>query len=96
MDTRHAATSAPNVGSFILYTVAVLTGVSVLFPPFTSLSGTEYAFVLTGPEWSHRLGPVGAELGLKARIHWAALGVQLAALWTLALGARWLVARPGA
>lgn len=69
-----------------MYVAAVLTVVIVLFPPFTSIDGTEYAFVLTGPEWT-RLS------GLTPRIYWAALGVQLGTVWALALGARWFFGR---
>lgn len=87
-----AASTAPpagfaNLARFVVYVAVVLTLLMLLFPPFTSLNGTEYAFVATGPEWSQAMGAVGAELGLTARIHWIALGVQLGALWAIALGA---------
>jgi hypothetical protein len=83
-NTAHAG-AAP----FIVYVAVVLTVVMALFPPFVSLNGTEYAFFLTGPEWSRQMGSFGESLGLTARIHWIALAVQLGALWAIALGARW-------
>ncbi|HET6567517.1 MAG TPA: hypothetical protein VFG50_06095 [Rhodothermales bacterium] len=76
---------------FILYVGAVLTVVMILFPPFTSLNGTEYAFFLTGPEWSRAAGELGSNLGLTAHIHWALLLMQLAVVWALALGARYFL-----
>jgi hypothetical protein len=79
---------------FLVFAAVVVTFALMIFPPFTSLHGTEYAFVLTGPEWSRRIGALGPELGLDARIHWPALLVQLGALWALALGARWFLLRP--
>ncbi|CAN5696548.1 hypothetical protein BH23GEM7_BH23GEM7_26070 [soil metagenome] len=87
-------TSAARVASFIVYVAVVLTVVRMLFPPFTSLNGTEHAFVLTGPEWSRSMGILGEELGLRARVDWIALSVQLAALWAIALGAKWFLGRP--
>ncbi len=77
--------------AFIIYVTAVLTVVMLLFPPFVSLSGTEYAFLLTGPEWSRAMGAFGEEVGLTARVHWEALIVQLGALWAIGLGARWFL-----
>jgi hypothetical protein len=78
-----------------LYAALLLTAVMVLFPPFTSLGGTEYAFVLTGPAWSQAMGSVGRELGLEARLHWPLLCVQLGVVWAAALGLRrLLVASP--
>lgn len=74
------------------YLALLLTAAMVLFPPFTSLGGTEYAFVLTGPAWSQAMGAVGSELGLGARLHWPLLLVQLAVLWAAALGLRRLLA----
>ncbi|MBA3895015.1 MAG: hypothetical protein H0X69_15225 [Gemmatimonadales bacterium] len=71
----------------------VLTGAMLLFPPFISVNGTEHAFVATGPEWMHRMGARGEDFGLTARIHWAALLVQVAAVWAIALGARWFLGR---
>lgn len=86
---------AANPAAFAVYVAAVLTLVIGLFPPFVSLGGMEYAFVLTGPEWSRAMGVVGTELGLEARIHWPLLLVQLGAVWAIALGARrFLVAPP--
>lgn len=90
-NTPAANGSAANVSRFVTYVTGVLTVVMLLFPPYTSLNGTEYAFLLTGPEWSRAMGAVGAELGLTARIHWIALGVQLGAVWAIALGARWFL-----
>ncbi len=68
---------------------AALSVAMVLVPPFTSVSGTEYAFVLSGPAWARTM--VAVDLGLTARLHWPLLFVQLAAVWTLALGAWWAV-----
>ncbi|MBA2244114.1 MAG: hypothetical protein H0W11_04100 [Gemmatimonadetes bacterium] len=92
---QRSTPSAANLASFIVYVTVVLTAVLVLFPPFTSLNGIEHAFVLTGPEWSRGMGMLGEELGLRARIHWAALLVQLGAVWAIALGARWFLGRDG-
>lgn len=79
--------SALRAARFIAFVAAVLTVVMVLFPPYTSISGAEYAFVLTGPAWAHHAGTLGADLGLSARIDWARLAVQFAAVWALAFGA---------
>lgn len=81
----------PKIAPFIVYVAAVLTVAMILFPPFTSLGGTEYAFALTGPEWARAMGDVGADLGLGARLYWPLLVVQLAALWAIALGAKRLL-----
>jgi hypothetical protein len=94
-------TASPAMAGFAVYMAAVLTVAMALFPPFTSVNGTEYAFVATGPEWARHLGAVGEGLGVTARIHWTALGVQVGTLWAIALGARWYLtpgarARPGA
>lgn len=70
---------------FARYAALLLTAVMVLFPPFTSLGGTEYAFVLTGPAWSQAMGAMGSDLGLEARLHWELLAVQLAMLWLTTL-----------
>lgn len=78
-----------HVASFILYAAVVLTAAMTAFPPFTSVAGTEYAFILTGPEWSRGLQETGQDLGLTAHIYWGALAVQLATVWALALGAAW-------
>lgn len=91
---QHSSASSANVAAFILHVAVVLTVAMVIFPPFTSLNGTEYAFVLTGPEWSRALAESGAELGLGARIYWVALGGQLVTLWAIALGAMWFLVRP--
>lgn len=85
-----------NVARFIVLIAAVLTVVMLLFPPFVSLTGTEYAFLIDGPEWSRRIGSVVEDLGLKARIHWVLLAVQIAAVWAIAIGARLLLVRPAA
>jgi hypothetical protein len=94
--TPPPATASPNVAAFVVYVAAVLTVAIATFPPFTSLYGTEYAFVLTGPEWSRSLQAAGADLGLTARIHWPALLVQLTVVWALAFGARWFLGGRGA
>ena len=83
------ATPSSRGDAFALYVAVVLTIVMVLFPPYTSINGTEYAFVLTGPEWT-RLS------GLTPRLHWAALLVQLGTVWAIALGARWFFSRGSA
>ncbi len=71
--------------------VAVALSIAMaLVPPFTSVSGTEYAFVLSGPAWSRA---VGADLGLTAHLHWPLLLAQLAAVWAVALGTQWAFAR---
>ncbi len=96
MDLSAAPGTAPlGAPAFIVYVTAVLTVAMVLFPPFVSLNGTEYAFVLTGPEWSRAMGSFGEEMGLSARIHWEALSVQLGALWAIGLGARWFLTDRG-
>lgn len=63
----------------------------ILFPPFASLSGTEYAFLLTGPGWARGMEAVAGHLGLTTHIQWPVLIVQLAALWAIALGAVWFL-----
>ena len=85
---------AAKPAAFAVYVAVVLTVVMALFPPFTSLGGTEYAFALTGPEWARAMGDVGADLGLGARLYWPLLLVQLAAVWAIALGARRWLAPP--
>jgi hypothetical protein len=84
--------SSANVTRFVIYVAVVLTLAMLAFPPYTSLYGVEYAFVLRGPEWSYIMGESGVDLGLTARIYWAALGVQLGAVWAIALGAKWFLA----
>ncbi len=84
---RGTGATAMGTSAFIVYVTAVLTVVMILFPPFLSLNGTEYAFALRGPEWSRALGVFGEEMGLTARVHWVLLSVQLGALWAIALGA---------
>ena len=93
MRTRPPA-AATRAARFILYVAFVLSIGMALFPPFVSLNGTEYAFVLTGPEWSHRMAAVGRELGLGARLQWELLLGQLAGVWAIALGAKWILAGP--
>lgn len=83
-----------NAALFTLYVAAVLSVVMILFPPYASLNGTEYAFVLTGPAWLSNMGTLGENLGLTARIHWILLLVQLAAVWAIALGARIFLGKP--
>lgn len=93
----HSTPSSSKAAAFILYVAAVLTVVMVLFPPFTSLNGTEYAFLLTGPEWSRHIGTLGDDLGLTARLHWVLLFAQLATVWAIAVGAKkFLAAQPPA
>ncbi len=96
MKASPAAAPSPNVARFAIHVAIVLTIVMVLFPPFTSLNGTEYAFLLTGPEWARLTGALGEDLGLTARIHWVLLLVQLAAVWAIALGAKQFLGRPPA
>lgn len=91
---RSTAPSA-SPARFVLYVAGVATIVMLLFPPFTSFTGIEYAFLLTGPEWSSRMGTLGESLGLTARVHWIALLVQIAALWAIALGATWFFGTGG-
>lgn len=83
---------SPRAASFVLYVAIVLTIAMVLFPPFTSLNGTEYAFLLTGPEWTRLMRTMDSDLGLAARPHWILLSVQLTTVWAIALGARWFFA----
>ena len=90
-DAKGSDAARMGAPAFIVYVTVVLTVVMVVFPPFVSLNGTEYAFVLTGPEWSRAMGAFGEDLGLTARIHWEALSVQLGALWAIGLGARWFL-----
>jgi hypothetical protein len=71
---------------FILYASGILTVAMLLFPPFATVSGTEYAFLLTGPLWATGLGSLGESLGMTASINWPALIVQLFMLWSLTLG----------
>lgn len=80
--------------AFVVYVAVVLTAAMVLFPPFTSLSGTEYAFVLTGPEWARAMEAIGADAGFGARLHWPLLLIQIGTVWAIALGARRHFARP--
>ncbi|HEX7069522.1 MAG TPA: hypothetical protein VF190_01900 [Rhodothermales bacterium] len=85
--------SAFRVAPFILYATVIVSLMMVLFPPYTSLTGTERAFILVGPEWSRRMSSVAQELGLQARLDWTLLLAQLATLWALSLGAVHFLAR---
>lgn len=89
MTVNPATLHSINTGSFAVYVACILTAVMMCFPPFTSLNGTEYAFILTGPEWSGMMKMMGEELGLTPRLHWVLLLVQIAAVWAIALGTRW-------
>lgn len=82
------SSSYSKAARFTVYVATVLSIVMVLFPPFTSLNGTEYAIILTGPEWSRAVGDLGDSLGLTARINWAILAMQLAVVWLIVLGVR--------
>lgn len=85
-----------NRTSFLIGMAAGLTIAMVLFPPFLSVSGTEYAFVASGPAWARQLGRLDGEPGLvAARIHWLALAAQLAFVWTLTGLLGWLLGRTG-
>lgn len=79
--------------SFLIGVAAGLSIAMLLFPPFVSVSGTEYAFVASGPAWTRQLRGLDGELGLSARIHWLALGTQLGLVWTLAGLAGWIAGR---
>lgn len=84
------------LGHFILYVTLVLTVLLLMFPPFTSLNGTERAFVLTGPEWSRSLQGVAEPLGLSAQVDWISVLGQLAGLWAISLGSIWFLSRQAA
>lgn len=85
---RSISPPAPSpVARFAVFVAAVLTVVMLLFPPFMSIGGVEYAFVLTGPEWANRAGALVTELGLSMVIHWPRLVVQIGAVWAVAFGA---------
>lgn len=86
-----SSSPSPRAAAFALYVATVLTVTMVLFPPFTSLNGTEYAFLLTGPEWARLMGSIDSDLGLATRPHWILLSVQLATVWAIALGAQWFL-----
>lgn len=83
-----SSSPSPRTTAFVLYVAVVVTAVMVLFPPFTSFNGTEYAFLLTGPEWARRM-TTGGGPGLGVRLYWSLLLVQIGAVWALALGVRW-------
>jgi hypothetical protein len=91
---QRSAAATPNVAGFITAVAVVLSVVMLLFPPFTSIRGTEWAFGFSGPAWSRGMGSLGDELGLTARIHWAGLVVQLLATWAIALAAHRYLAPP--
>jgi len=80
--------------SFMLFAGAVVSAAMVMFPPFSGIGGIEHAFVLSGPEWSQRLGEATRDLGLEPRIHWFALGVQLGVVWAITVGAMWFFSSP--
>lgn len=94
MTAYPSSPSATNTARFIVYVAGVLTVVMLLFPPFTGLNGTEYAFLFTGPTWSLQMGLLGENLGLTPHIHWMHLIVQLAVVWAIALGARKYLTAP--
>jgi hypothetical protein len=98
MDAQPLVISRSGLARFILFVAAVLTVVSLLYPPYTSLNGIERAFLLTGPEWSQRIGGLGESLGLRPRLYWVGLFIQLGAVWAIAMGARFflLPGRPSA
>jgi hypothetical protein len=91
MDAQPLVISRSGLARFILFVAAVLTMVSLLYPPYTSLNGIERAFLLTGPEWSQRIGGLGESLGLRPRLYWAGLFIQLGAVWAIAIGARFFL-----
>jgi hypothetical protein len=91
---QRSAATTPNIAGFITAVAVVLTVVMLLYPPFTSVRGIEYAFGFSGPGWSNGMGSLGDELGLTARIHWIGLVVQLFATWAIALAARRYLAPP--
>jgi hypothetical protein len=76
---------------FIIYLGVVATAIMILFPPFTTLSGREFAFLLTGPEWLRGVNAIGTDLGIGARLDWIALVGQLAVVWLLVAGGVWFV-----
>lgn len=76
---------------FIIYLGVVATAIMVLFPPFATLSGREFAFLLTGPEWLRGVDAVGADLGIAARVDWIALIGQLMVVWLVVAGGAWFV-----
>ncbi len=76
---------------FIFYLGVVATATMLLFPPFTTLSGREFAFVLTGPEWLRSLDAAGTNIGTIARIDWFALFGQLGVVWLVIAGGLWFV-----
>lgn len=65
----------------------------VTFPPYTSFYGTEYALMLSGPEWARSTEATLNDLDLSVRIHWALLLVQLLSLWAIVLGAKWILGK---
>ncbi len=88
--------SPTRTARFFSYVAGVLTVFMLLFPPYATFNGTEYAFLLTGPQWSSRLGVLGEHLGMAPHIHWLQLTAQLAVLWAIALGARRYLTPPPA
>lgn len=93
MNTSSATDATSPLAHFIIYVCVVLSLLMVLFPPFSSLNGTEHAFLLSGPEWSRDMRPLADQLGLTARIDWIALAAQLLTVWAIGLGAVWFLGR---
>ncbi len=93
MNTSADVVSSRRLHHFVIYVSIVLTLLMLMFPPFSSLNGTERAFVLTGPGWSQSLDGLAGQLGISVRLDWATLIGQLAALWAISLGAVWFLGR---
>lgn len=93
MQSADQSGSGSRLRSFILYVSVVLTLLMLLFPPYNSLNGTEYAFIMTGPAWMRGLEQIAEPLGLSVRVDWITLGGQLVALWAISLGALWFTRR---
>lgn len=68
-------------------TAVVVTIAMISFPPYTSFYGTEYAFILDGPEWARQTQVTLVDFELGASIYWALLGVQLLTLWAITFAA---------
>lgn len=83
--------SAAVSSTLILYTAVVLTVAMIAFPPYTSFYGTEYALVLSGPEWARHTEAALSDLDLQVSIHWSLLVLQLFSLWAIALGVKWIL-----
>lgn len=86
MDARTGTrTKAGRSRGPLIWIAIATTAVLVLFPPFTSIGGTEHAFILTGPAWARRMDALGGEPGLRAHIHWTALAVRVTAVWLVVI-----------